>query len=134
MVRRFLTSYGELALVFGLGLLAQAELWLDEEWEADRYALAPVALAMTAILLLRIRAPLATLVLEIAALQVMAALNTAENNDPMAMVIMAIVAAYSAGAHTRGRALLVSAVLVLATSVVSVVHDGDSLNVSGFLF
>ncbi len=65
MVRRFLDSHGELVLVFGLGLLAQAELWLDREWAADKYELAPVALAMTAVLLLRIRRPLLTLVLEI---------------------------------------------------------------------
>jgi signal transduction histidine kinase len=134
VVRRFLDSYGELAFVFGLGLLAQAELWLDREWAADRYELAPVALAMTAALLLRMRAPLATLVLEIVGMQVMAALNTAQNNDPMAMVIFALVAIYSAGAHTRGRALLAATLLVLATTTVVIVEDGTSLNVSGFLF
>ncbi|MBA2461591.1 MAG: histidine kinase, dimerization and phosphoacceptor region [Actinobacteria bacterium] len=134
MIRRFLDSYGELVLVFGLGLLAQAELWIDAEWAADRYELAPVALAMTAVLLLRIRAPLATLVLEVVGMQVMAAVNTAENNDPMAMVTFAIVAIYSAGAHTRGRALLAATLLVLATTTVVVVEDGSSLNVSGFLF
>jgi signal transduction histidine kinase len=134
MVRRFVRSYGELVFVFGLGALAQAELWIDEEWAADRYALAPVALAMTAILLLRTRAPLVTLVREVAALQVMAAVSTVESNDPMAMIIMALVAVYSAGAHARGRALLAAALVVLATVIVFAVQDGDSMNVSGFLF
>ncbi len=134
MARRFLNSHGELVLVFGLGLLAQAELWIDRAWVADRYALSPVALAMTVVLLLRTRAPLATLALEIAGLQVMAAVNTVANNDPMAMVTLAIVAIYSAGAHTRGRALLLATLLVLLTTIVVVVEDGSSLNVSGFLF
>ena len=133
-MRRFVRDYGELVLVFGLGLLAQLELWVDEEWAADRNALAPLALAMTAILLLRLRAPVATLVLEVAALQVAAALTSPESDDPMAMVIIAMVAVYSTGAHTRGRALLVSALVVLATAAISVVEDGSSLNVSGFLF
>lgn len=121
-------------LVFGLGLLAQTELWVDREWAADRYELAPVALAMTGVLLLRIRLPLLTLVLEIVGLQVMLALNTAENNDPMAMVLTVFVAIYSAGAHTRGRALLAATLLVFAAAAVIVIQDGNSLNVSGFLF
>jgi signal transduction histidine kinase len=93
-----------------------------------------VALAMTAVLLLRIRAPLATLGLEVVGMQVMAVVNSAQDNDPMAMVILAIVAVYSAGAHTRGRALVLAMLLVLATTTVVVVEDGSSLNVSGFLF
>jgi signal transduction histidine kinase len=129
-----LDSYGELVLVFGLGLLAQAELWLDREWAADRYELAPVALAMTAVLLLRLRAPLATLVLEIVGMQVVSAVNTVENDDPMGLVVLVMVAAYSAGAHTRGRAFLASTVMVLAATVFAMIEDGSSMNVSGFLF
>jgi signal transduction histidine kinase len=134
VVRRFLNSYGELVLVFGLGLLAQAELWLDREWAADREELALLALAMTALLFLRIRAPLLTLVLELTALQVLPAVNTVERNDPVGIIVLAMVAAYSTGAHTRGRAFLAGAVLVLAATVLAMIEDGDSLNLSGFLF
>jgi signal transduction histidine kinase len=134
VTRRFLASYGELVLVFGLGLLAQVELWVDAEWGGDRYQLAPVALAMAAALLLRLRAPLATLVLEIIGLQVIVVLESAGSDDPMGMIIIALVAIYSAGAHARGRSLLAATLLVIATTVVTVIHDGSSLNVSGFLF
>ncbi len=120
--------------MFGLGLLAQAELWLDREWATDRHELAPVALAMTAFLLLRIRAPLLTLVLELAGLQVMLAVNSVERNDPMGFVLLVMVAAYSAGAHTRGRAFLASTLIVLAATVLAMIEDGSSINVSGFLF
>jgi signal transduction histidine kinase len=134
VTRRFLASYGELVLVFGLGLLAQVELWVDAEWGGDRYQLAPVALAMAAALLLRLRAPLATLVLEIIGLQIIVVLESAGSDDPMGMIIIALVAIYSAGAHARGRSLLAATLLVIATTVVTVIHDGSSLNVSGFLF
>ena len=134
MVRRFLKAYGELVFVFGLGLLAQIELWLDQEWAADRYELAPVALAMTAILLLRIRAPLPTLLLELAALQLASSLNTVPNNDPMGVILPVAVALYSTGAHTRGRVFAVGSPVVLAAIVAAMVQDESSLNVSGFLF
>ena len=134
MGRRFLKDYGELALVFVLGLLGQLELWLDSTWADDRYRLAPVALGMSAILLLRIRLPLPTLLLELAALQLAVAVSTVENNDPMGVILPVIVAVYSVGAHTRGRALALGSLVVLGAIVLAVIADGSSLNVSGFLF
>ena len=134
MTRRFLASYGELVLVLGLGVLAQAELWLDPTWAADRHELAPVALGMTAVLLLRLRAPLTTLVLEIVGLQVAHFVNGVDNDDPMTLILLALVAVYSAGAHTRGRSLLAAVAVVVATTAVSAYQDGSSMNVSGVLF
>jgi signal transduction histidine kinase len=134
VIRRFLASYGEFVLVFGLGLLAQIELWLDGAWAADRNALSIVALGMTGALLLRLRAPIATLLLESAGLQAVVALNTARDDDPMTLVIMVVVALYSAGAHTRGRALLAGSIVVVGLIVVTAIQDGSSINVSGFLF
>jgi signal transduction histidine kinase len=115
-------------------LLAQAELWLDSEWSANRHELAPIALAMTALLLLRLRAPVPTLLLELAALQVATSVNTVPNNDPMSVVLPVMVAFYSAGAHTRGRALAVSSLVLLAAVVGAMIQDESSLNLSGFLF
>jgi signal transduction histidine kinase len=132
--RRFLTNYGELVLVFGLGVVGQLELWLDPTWEDDRYLLAPIALGMSTILLLRIGLPLLTLLLELVALQLAVAVGTVENNDPMGVILPVLVAGYSVGAHTRGRALAVGTLLVLAAIAVAVVQDESSLNVSGFLF
>jgi signal transduction histidine kinase len=133
-VRRLLASYGELVLVCGLGVLAQAELWLDTEWTADRYVLAPVALGMAALLLLRLRAPLLTLLLEVAGLEVATAVNTVPDNDPMSVVLPVMVALYSAGAHTRGRMLGLTALAVAGATLLAVHRDGESWNVSGFLF
>ena len=133
-MRRFLALYGDLVLVCGLGALAQAELWLDAEWAADRYELAPIALVMAALLLLRLRAPLLTLLLEVAALEVATAVNTVPDNDPMSVVLPVMVALYSAGAHTRGRRLAVTAVAVAVATLLAVHRDGSSWNVSGFLF
>jgi len=134
VTRRFLATYGELVLVFGLGALGQLELWLDAEWAADRHRLAPVALALAAVLLLRLRAPLLTLALAFAGMEAMSLLNTVERNDPMAMVLALVVAVYSAGANTRGRRLAVAAALVLVITLAAMAEDGESMNVSGFLF
>jgi signal transduction histidine kinase len=134
VIRRFLGSYGELVLVAGLGVLAQVELWVDAEWADHRRTLAPLALAMTAALLLRLRAPVLALLLEIAAFVAVGVILADLNNDPMALVLMVLVAVYSAGAHTRGRTLFAAAVLVAAAVVAGMVQDGESLNVSGLLF
>ncbi len=89
---------------------------------------------MTAILLLRVRAPVLTLVAEVAALQLAGALNAVPDDDPMSVILIVIVALYSAGAHARGRALAAAGVVVLLATVAAVIQDGSSLNVSGFLF
>jgi signal transduction histidine kinase len=135
MLRRFLRSYGELCLVFGLGALAQLEIWLDSTWAGDERKLAPLALAMTAILLLRLRLPLLTFALEIACMPLLGWASSAENgNDPMGMIVIALVAIYSAGAHTRGRALAAATALAVGTTLMFAFADGDSMNVSGLLF
>ena len=134
MQRKFLGEYGELVLVGGLGALAQAEIWLDAPNVDDRRYLAPLALGMTAALLLRLRAPLAALVLCIAAFQVEGWLIEAETDDPMTMVLMLIVAVYSVGAHTTGRQLAAGAAAVAVSIVLAMIEDGDSFNVGGLLF
>jgi len=134
MIRRFLRAHGELSFLFALGALAQVELWLDSEWSENRYELAPIALVMTALLLLRLRAPLLTLLLELAALELATAVNTVPTNDPMGVILPVAVALYSTGAHTRGRVFAIGSLVVLVAIVGAMVQDGSSLNVSGFLF
>lgn len=133
-MRRFARGHGELLLVFCVGALAQAELWLDATWAVDRRELSVVALAMTAALLLRTRLPLVALVLEVALLQLLVHVDTVENNDPMAVVIIVMIASYSAGAHARGTSLAAAVAVLAAATVAAMIGDGESLNVSGFLF
>ena len=133
-MRRFLQAYGEVVLVLLVGGLGLAELWFDDEWAADRYELAPIALGMAALLLLRLRAPLPVLLLELAALMLATRLHSVSDNDPMGVVLPLLVAIYSAGAHTRGRSLALASVVVAAATVAAVNADGESWNVSGFIF
>jgi signal transduction histidine kinase len=134
MPRRFLDDYGELLLVGGLGAFAQAELWLDAANAEDRRWLAPIALGMTAALLLRIRAPLLAVLLCVAGFQLVAVMSPPESDDPMTMVLMLIVAVYSAGAHTAGRRLAVASAMVAVAIVLAMIQDGDSVNLGGLLF
>jgi signal transduction histidine kinase len=134
VTRRFLAAHGELLLVFGLGALAQVEIWLDATWAADRRELALVALAMTAVLFLRLRAPLLALALQVALIQVESALVSDLQNDPMGVVLLLMVALYSAGAHARGRALWAAAALAVVSVGVGMWQDEESLNLGGLLF
>jgi signal transduction histidine kinase len=135
VVRRFLGTYGELALVFGLGALAQVELGLDAAWADDRRELAPVAFAMAAILFLRLRVPLLTLALLVAAFQLeTAVVKSPGNDDPMSFILILVVALYSAGAHTRGRSLFLATGLVAAAIAFGMIADGGSMNIGGLLF
>ena len=134
MVRRLVRSYGELVLIASLGLLAQAELWLGAEWAGHRRALSLIALAMTAVLFLRIRAPLVALVLQVGLVNLEAVVLSNANNDPMTLILLLQVAIYSAGAHLRGRRLAVAALVVAAATVGGMIEDGDSLNFGGALF
>jgi signal transduction histidine kinase len=134
MIRRAIRDHGELVLVFGLGLLAQLEIWFDDTWREGRGGLALVALAMTAVLLLRLRAPLPVLAAEIALLSVATVVNPVDDNDPIGLVLFVMVALYTAGAHLRDRALLASLPLVALALVLAIAADGESWNVSGVLF
>ena len=116
MIRRFVASYGELVFVCALGALAQLELWLDAQWSDDRRHLAVLALAMTALLFLRVRQPLLTLALLVVVFQIEAAVIPNDSDDPMSFVILLMVALYSAGAHARGRAFVVAAAVVVVTA------------------
>jgi signal transduction histidine kinase len=134
MFRGFVRAYGDLCFVFALGALAQLEIWLGDEWAEDARKLALLALAMTAALLLRHRTPLLTLALVLAGSTLAGVIQESGADDPMGMIIIVLVALYSAGAHTRGRRLAASAALAAATMVVGAIEDGSSMNVSGFLF
>lgn len=133
-MRRFARSHGELLFLFLVGAVAQAELWLDATWTDGRRELSLVALAMTAALLLRARLPLVALALEIALLELAARVDDVDNNDPMSVVIMVMIASYSAGAHARGKSLVTATAVLVAATVSAMIGDGESLNVSGFLF
>ena len=134
MVRRFLDAYGEPVLVLALGALAQVEIWLDPHWAADQRELALLALAMSALLLLRLRYPLLTLVLLVAGFQLESLLLSQPGEDPMSLILILLVGLYSAGAHTRGRTLLAAAAVAGIAIVSGMIEDEDSLNISGFLF
>jgi signal transduction histidine kinase len=134
MPRRFLAEYGELGLVAALGALAQAELWLDDTYADDRRLFSLLSLALAAALLLRLRAPLIALAAGIAAFQIVAFVIGPDTDDPMTIVLLLVVAVYSAGAHATGRRLAAASVLVAAAVVLAMIQDGDSLNVSGLLF
>jgi signal transduction histidine kinase len=133
-MRQLLRAQGELLLVFVVGAVAQAELWFDATWAADRRELSVIALAMTAVLLLRTRLPLVSLVLEVALLQLLVNVDRVEENDPMTVVIIVMIASYSAGAHARGWSLAAAVATLAAATVAAMIGDGESLNVSGFLF
>ncbi|HET9675611.1 MAG TPA: histidine kinase [Gaiellaceae bacterium] len=106
----------------------------DSQWSDERRPLALIGLAMTAVLLLRVRLPLMALLPLVALFQVETAVIPDGSDDPMSFVLLMLVGLYSAGAHARGRSFAAAAFVVVATTFVSMYQDGNSTNIGGFLF
>jgi signal transduction histidine kinase len=133
-MRGLARAHGELLFLGLVGAVAQAELWLDATWAESSRSLALIALGMTAALLLRTRLPFVALVLVIVLLEIAAQVDGVDNNDPMAVVIMVMIASYSAGAHARGRSVAGAVLVLAAATLAAMVGDGESMNISGLLF
>jgi signal transduction histidine kinase len=114
-VRR-LRSTGDVLLALSLTLLVQAEVWLSPGPDPDEIPLtvtlggslgaAVAALIFTVSLIWRRRIPLISLLLAYPALGLA---GTASLDAAISLTFAVMVATYSAGAHTRGRAAVVAA-------------------------
>jgi signal transduction histidine kinase len=133
-VFRTLRTHGELTLAAGLAVAAQAELWLSDARVEDRRLLAPIALALCALLFLRVRAPLVALAGGLAGSALTNVVTTSGTDDPIVVVIVLLVLVYSVGAHTTGTAAWLGGALVLVAVLAALAQDSDEADVGGFIF
>ncbi len=126
---RRLRGMGDAALAVALTVLVQAEVWLSPAPDPDEVPMlvafggptagAVAALVFTLSLAWRRRFPLAVLLLAYPAL---ALAGVASLDATIALSVAVMVATYSAGAHTRGRAAFAAAAAVAGLVVLTVLR------------
>ena len=118
-----LRRYADWLLPLGLAIAAVAEVLLVHP-DYDRRIFLPLALLLPLSLLYRRRFPLAVLALNIAAWIVIDT-QSPINEDPLALALCLVIAAYSAGAHTHGRRAIAGAVLVASIALAGTIADAN---------
>ena len=132
MLRRFLSTYGDLALAGGLGVLYCAELALEGDVE-HRLASMLVAVCFAAALAVRRRAPVAVLVVGLAVIELD---NTVLKGlaEAGAFLIGIVIGIYSAGRYARGYWAAVSIVLVGVSIPLAAIEPGTPVAFTDFAF
>jgi signal transduction histidine kinase len=129
------TTPGDRALALGLAALGQAEVWLLGGGTAPRGLALFAGLLMTLpVGVRRRRALLAVTAGAVGFAAVLAASDLSSDDDAYVPWVVMLVAAYTAGRYTRGRAVPVGAMLTLTFPVVIAVSDRDGFSVGGLLF
>ena len=131
MRRVSLRRDGDRALPFVLMVAAIAEILLIHP-DYERAIFLPLAVILPLSLVQRRRLPLAVLALNIAA-WVVIDLNSPIDEDPLALALTLAIAVYSVGAHTRGKAAIVGAILVAALALTGTIADANEGTVADFL-
>ena len=132
MLRRFLTSYGDLALACSLGALYCAELAFEGDVEHRLPSMA-VAVCFAAALAFRRRAPIAVLAVGLVVIELD---NTVLKGlaEAGAFLIGIVIGIYSAGRYARGFWAAVSIVLVGVSIPLAAIEPGTPVAFSDFAF
>jgi signal transduction histidine kinase len=132
-LRRAITTHAD-ALVAGLvGALFLVEIASEARFDGERVAGVPAALLFSATLAARRRAPLLPLAAGVAVV-VASNLATRPLADTATFVLGFAIAVYSAGRYTRGRAVIVAALLVAAALPLAVIEPGEPFSVADSAF
>ena len=134
MTLRELTSrHADRLIAAGLGALYCVEIATESHFAGDRAVSFPAALAFCAALAWRRRAPLVALALAVVIIELsnLAAPALAETG---AFLVGILVAIYSAGRYTRGRALIVGVALVVVAIPLAAIEPGDPVAFTDIAF
>jgi signal transduction histidine kinase len=131
-MRRVIEGWGDLLLAGACALLVLIQGVTEPNSNRERLANVVAALVVFAVLAVRRRFPLLPLVL--LATVVAADFWVPESSDNEAYGFIAILAIYTAAAHTTGVATLVAGALTAAATVALMAADGESWNLGGILF
>ncbi len=131
---RFARTHKDPLLALSLGVLGQAEIWSANLTSSEKLTVAPLALAGATALVWRRRAPVLTLAAITALFFASTAAVPVSGNDPLTAAVVLIVAVYSAGAHTSGRAAVTGGMLTLLVTVAAVADDPEDAGLGDYLF
>src|SRR4051812_6992526 len=122
-------------LAVGLTVCDQVEVWLLGGGTAPRGLASAAGLLMTVPLVFRRRrAVLAVAAAAIGFAVLLAATDVSSDDDAVVPWLVMLVAAYTAGRHTPGRAMLMGGVLTLSFPLVITVTDREGFRLGNLLF
>ena len=133
-MRALLRDYGDAILALTLTALMQGELWLSADRADDQRLLAPIALGVGAVVLLRRRAPLAALAVAMLLNVAANAVATPGTDDPIFLVVTLLLLVYSVGAHARGIRAVAGAGLVAVAIAAALAQDSDPADLGSLVF
>ena len=131
-MRGFADRWGDLLLAGTMAGLVLIQGLIDSSSSAARLGQLAIALGVFAVLAVRKRLPLLPVAGATAAAVADIWLPSAGDNEAFGFV--AILAVYSAAAHTEGLATVIAALLTLVFTVALMITDGESWNLGGVLF
>jgi signal transduction histidine kinase len=116
-------------------VLGQAEVWLMNSGTAPRGLASAAVLVMTLPLAVRRRRPLIAVGAAVAGFSaIFATTDLSSGDDAFVPWVVMLVASYTAGAYTHGRAIVVGALFTLVFPVVITTTDQDGFSVGGLIF
>jgi signal transduction histidine kinase len=132
-LRELTSRHADRLIAAALGALYCVEIATESHFAGDRAISFPAALAFCAALAWRRRAPLVALALAVVIVELsnFAAPALAETGAFLVGILLAI---YSAGRYTRGRALIVGLALVAAAIPLAAIEPGDPVAFTDIAF
>ena len=132
-IRDVANRYGDTVLALGLTALLVIEYAADESFSTAELAVGcAVAVVIGALVAVRVRAPLALLLATTLAVVGRGLLPA--GGDGVAWGVVAMLAVYTAAAHTDGWRVWAGLGLSLATTLGIMAYDGGNWNLGGVLF
>jgi signal transduction histidine kinase len=131
-MRRFAARWGDLLLAGAIAALVLIQAITQVDSALARLGTVALALAVFVILAVRCRFPLVPLLI-VAALGV-ADIWLPDTGDAEAFGFIAVLAIYTAAAHTDGFATVVAGLVTLVFTIALMATDGESWNLGGVLF
>jgi signal transduction histidine kinase len=126
MARLRIPAVFDSLLAGALAVAALAEIWLADSWGVPRGEATALALLMCLALAARRRAPLVALGVVVAgSLVVFIDMPPSGDQDSLAHLVVVLIACYSAGAYTAGRAAVVGGVGVFGLAAGIAITDPD---------
>src|SRR3954454_11568759 len=116
----------DVILAVALAVLYVAEVIGESGFDGDRALALPVALAFSASLAWRRRAPVVPLVLAVVVIELANLAGPNALAETAAFLFGVVIAIYSAGAYAEGRSLVACAVLVAAAIPLAAIEPGEA--------
>jgi signal transduction histidine kinase len=122
------------AVAFGLGVVAQIEIWTADASASERLLAAPLALVTCAALLLRRRVPVTVLFVQLAAIAASSAAIPLSGDDSLAFAGAVVIGIYSAGAYATGRSAIAGGVAAAIIPIGVIAGDPEGATADAYPF